>query len=426
MTAVRRRGRLTRHVEHQFYRTLVARNHHYSLAVVVASSALFVGFGILEASFPLAHPEAAALLRYGAFPPFAIVAFLLVRRPGRRPIVVFGAHAALILVAAGISLAIMVREEWPVSAVYYIGLAMAVIYSLTMQIVGFKVAFAVGGLIAVATLAAAGASPSIPGEWTGVASFFMVACIVAGGASAFRRERAEREAFLRGHELQIERNSLEARVRERSRDLQVRLDERDSLLHEIHHRVYNNQQLILSFIELQRSRYGESDAARELRRAASRIRAMSLVQKRLYDQHSVPHLELNELTAHVASILQGEAPGVRFDLTASGAHIPIDSDERAVTIALAIDELLWIGCEHDVGACPRVSVNSEVRTATVTVVAELADGSRPGCPEELGILIAQSLARQLSGACSCTVTNGDEAAMTLHLTFPTDPQPRTG
>jgi len=65
-------------------------------------------------------------------------------------------------------------------------------------------------------------------------------------------------------------------------NLRLALHEKDVLLKEVHHRVKNNLQVIVSLLNLQRAQLPEGGAAAALLQCQERVRSMALIHEKLY------------------------------------------------------------------------------------------------------------------------------------------------
>ena len=79
---------------------------------------------------------------------------------------------------------------------------------------------------------------------------------------------------------------------ENNRIIKIRNNEKTILLKEIHHRVKNNLQIIVSLLRLQRSEMQNSEAKNYFSEAISRIMVMSSVHQKLYQKKDVSQIDL--------------------------------------------------------------------------------------------------------------------------------------
>lgn len=119
------------------------------------------------------------------------------------------------------------------------------------------------------------------------------------------------------------------------------LEEKKVLLREIHHRVKNNLQVILSFIRLRISKTHQPTVMKELSELENRIHAMARAQELLYESQDFVHLDLKQYLTDILNHLlysEGEpARRIKFDLQIEEVQVPIDT---AISIGHIMTELV--------------------------------------------------------------------------------------
>lgn len=118
----------------------------------------------------------------------------------------------------------------------------------------------------------------------------------------------------------------------------VILSEKEFLLKEVHHRVKNNLQLIVSLINLQLSRDEKDNIA--LHDFQSRILSMSLIHKWVRQEDKFEKVNLEEFTSNLieVSIRPNKNPSLRPRLNVDRS-IEIDID-RAISLGLVLNEFV--------------------------------------------------------------------------------------
>ena len=88
-------------------------------------------------------------------------------------------------------------------------------------------------------------------------------------------------------------------------EISTLLDEKNLLLDEVHHRVKNNMNTVISLLSLQESTMKDSAAASALKEAQNRIRSMGLLYEKLYQTGSIQEICLRDyLPALVEEIIR--------------------------------------------------------------------------------------------------------------------------
>ncbi|HSA82623.1 MAG TPA: GAF domain-containing protein [Geminicoccaceae bacterium] len=175
-------------------------------------------------------------------------------------------------------------------------------------------------------------------------------------------------------------------------------DEKAMLLRELGHRVRNNNQQLMSLINLQLGGVTNTEARDNLEKIVQRIRALTSVNQQL-EGSGPPHLvDLGQYLLAITGSLfnfQGES-AAEVKLETEIAQVEI-ATERAQAIGLIVNEFLTNSFKHafrDRGGVLTVRLSHDDRVATLA----LADDG-PGTPDEaqtgLGMKLINVLCRQI-------------------------------
>jgi two-component sensor histidine kinase len=152
----------------------------------------------------------------------------------------------------------------------------------------------------------------------------------------------------------IQFNLAKKRISQQARDLEdknIELDkvisEKEFLFKELHHRVKNNIQLIISFMKLQYKFSSGIPLGEFIKEIESKMHAMALVHEKLYKEGTKEQIELKSYIQDVVDYMQGAISNHQFlpEITVKGdeVNIPID---KAISIGLIINEAITNSMKH--------------------------------------------------------------------------------
>ena len=227
-------------------------------------------------------------------------------------------------------------------------------------------------------------------------------------------------------------NIVEERTRALNEEVQQRrqgeatirasLDEKVLLLREIHHRVNNNLQIIISLIKLQTRTLDDAKMKQVLSGMRNRVQAMAIVHEKLYQSKSLTSIDIAEYTRFLATQLfafygvDHRRVALRTEMEKSLLDI-----ETAIPLGLIINELVSNALSH---AFPddrtgTITISSRLSGDMVSlVIADDGIGLRPDYDWQggasLGFRLVNSLVDQLGG--TIEKKNGD--GTTFNILFP--------
>jgi two-component sensor histidine kinase len=182
------------------------------------------------------------------------------------------------------------------------------------------------------------------------------------------------------------------------------LAEREALLKELHHRVKNNLQVIMSLLELQADAAGHPQALSSLAEARNRVGAIASMHELLYRSESISEIDLSSyahrLVEHVVSIYKKDA---RVNVSVVGDGINVEL-ARAVPLGLLLNELVSNACKHAFPGDTEGRLEIRLTSADEEIQIQVSD-SGPGLPPglnhrtspTLGLQLVHMLAEQTGG-----------------------------
>ncbi|CAO3421969.1 sensor histidine kinase [Azospirillum endophyticum] len=162
------------------------------------------------------------------------------------------------------------------------------------------------------------------------------------GVIALRRSRQAAEAQ---EALSRANAALEDRIAERTCHLDRALADKEMLLRDIHHRVKNNLQVILSLLELQAQRAPELEAP--FSEALTRINTMGLIHEQIYRSTGVSAIRLDNFVEALAGHLNSfhSRPGRTIVIRHRVEPVSLDLN-RVVPFALILNEVVSNAFKH--------------------------------------------------------------------------------
>ena len=208
--------------------------------------------------------------------------------------------------------------------------------------------------------------------------------------------------------------------------LRSSLEEKESLLKEVHHRVKNNLQVISSLLSLQFRQVKNAEVRSILQDTQNRIRSMATLHEILYHPGSVARINFPDyvqgLCGHLARSYDSAARNIRLRLEIAPFALNLD---QAVTAGLIINELVTNAFKHAFpspsGGEILVALKAADEGHLLLWVTDDGVGfvpeKSPLSTETLGLLLVENLSRQLEGRLSI----GSGPATVFEIIFPRSP-----
>ena len=182
-----------------------------------------------------------------------------------------------------------------------------------------------------ATLASSAKATAVAANAATVAAAMAVKTAVDAAAAAINL--AERTAIQAALALRVEKSTAQA--------LQAALNEQAALLQEVHHRVKNNLQVIISLLRLEAGRSAHAETRTVLQDMQMRVRSMALLHESLYRSHILAWVDLGDyagkLASHIFRTLLGDPRSVQLRLALETVNVGMD---QAITCGLLLNEMV--------------------------------------------------------------------------------------
>jgi two-component sensor histidine kinase len=195
------------------------------------------------------------------------------------------------------------------------------------------------------------------------------------------------------------------KLRHQSDLLRESVEEKEALLKEVHHRVKNNLQVIVSLLNLQARQIEEKSVLSLFEETRNRVMAISSIHEQLYQGTSFANIELTTYARKLVPDL------VRFYSLEHRIRVDFHGDERvtlelerAVPFAMLLNELVSNACKHAFPASQagsiRIGIHQNGKQIEL-IVADTGQGLPAGFDNQqmssLGLMLVHGMVRQLRG-----------------------------
>jgi two-component sensor histidine kinase/CHASE3 domain sensor protein len=192
---------------------------------------------------------------------------------------------------------------------------------------------------------------------------------------------------------------LDVTARERAgREIDRSLMEKELLLKEIHHRVKNNLQIIISLMSLQSAETGDPGERERIARMEGRIRSMAMIHEQLYNATDLSAIDMAEYTGSLATKISQaycfDQKNIRLVLETSPVLLKIDA---AIPCGLILNECITNAVKHAFDPGQPGEIRISLRREGDCVLMAVSDNGK-GLPGRFDIATARSLGFQLIAA----------------------------
>ena len=191
------------------------------------------------------------------------------------------------------------------------------------------------------------------------------------------------------------------RIVEREATIQDSLNEKETLLREIHHRVKNNLQIIISLLNMQERKLKDKDGLEAITETKARINAIALVHRGLYESTDLRVVDMQKFLGRLLPELS-LALGLKkrkISISTETNCRPMEAD-TATPVALFIVEALTNAVKHGVASGGKINIDVFQKGSDVTV--SVSDNGTASNKSQIaangtGTKLMKGFARQLGG-----------------------------
>lgn len=203
---------------------------------------------------------------------------------------------------------------------------------------------------------------------------------------------------------EIEKNKF---LINKEKELKKKLDEKQVLIKEIHHRVKNNSQLLISLLHLQKMKTRSKQTKNVLNEIIERIEAISIMYDKLYNNKDLININISKYIKQVInglSVTLLRPYNIKLETTIE-KNVILNDISKITPIGLIINELLTNCVKHgfkNVQDTKKIKISLTKNDNIINLVIE---DNGVGFPTDynvkkrvkLGTILIQTLASQLNG-----------------------------
>lgn len=133
---------------------------------------------------------------------------------------------------------------------------------------------------------------------------------------------------------------------EKNTRIQLQNDEKTTLVKEVHHRVKNNLQIVVSLLRLQSMEIDNNEVKQHFQESINRIMAMALIHQKLYQNDSLSQVKFADYASElVNTIIQTDAQGRNIEFVVQ-SEIEKVGLKSLIPIGLILNELVSNSLKH--------------------------------------------------------------------------------
>lgn len=189
-------------------------------------------------------------------------------------------------------------------------------------------------------------------------------------------------------------------IKEYEKSLEKSLKEKNAMLAELHHRVKNNLQVIISLINLQKKHMTKDKG--QIQEIINRIKAIARAHEKLYHSENLSFIDFKDYLKDMILELKATYPTQKVEFKCQIQDIKLDINQ-AIPTGLIINEALTNALKH---AFPEgegsVTIKACKKDGHINIIIKddgvgFPENFRPEECETLGIKLMYALTKQLNG-----------------------------
>ena len=189
--------------------------------------------------------------------------------------------------------------------------------------------------------------------------------------------------------------------------LEEKIDEKETLLKEVHHRVKNNLQTVSSLLSLQARNSNDKDVKEILKNSQNRVISMAMVHEMLYMREDISKIGyksyVQELAEYLVRSIKGTSRNITLDIDIPDVRLNIDT---AIPLGLLINEAVTNALKYGIVDDSKGHIFIKLRKGDYDEYLLNIGDNGVGYSEtinfkttkSLGLKLIHNLARQLRGS----------------------------
>lgn len=241
---------------------------------------------------------------------------------------------------------------------------------------------------------------------------------------AFRNKQKNNEVLkLKQSEINAQNKILTGLIKEKEKLLEDKdilliqqrglVEEKEWLIKEVHHRVKNNLQIVMSLLYTQSAYLQSIDAVEAIRDVQHRVQAISIIHQKLYQKTGGSAVTIsdyiNEIVSYLSNSYNISARNIRFEQIIPAVNLDIS---QAVPMGLIINEAITNALKYAFGDKPGKIMIKGILNNDRSLLLSISDNG-VGLPKNfdvqktssLGMEMMKALGKQLGGN-FCMRSNG--------------------
>ena len=197
-------------------------------------------------------------------------------------------------------------------------------------------------------------------------------------------------------------------LKQAEKQIKASLKEKEVLLREIHHRVKNNMQVIISLLRMHSRRIDDPRLGEIFNECRDRIYAMSLIHEALYQSEDLAQIDfgvyIKKLCRNLNQAYGASTKGIAITVEVCNVTLGMD---QGIAVGMVISELVANAFKHAFPEGNGGSVSIRLSGLSEEEIELIVEDDGIGLPPEIDILKSPSLGLDLAVAAVTRELNGD-------------------